>query len=208
MAQTGIPFGEIAVVRDWLKISAKIPRPEFCHPKRPVDGFDCARSEVSRRRLWGLSQERFESPRKFFAEHFVTNYCPLAFVEKCGLNRTPDKLPPSEKGPLLEICDAYLRRALEILKPEWPIGIGGFGGCVERAIVDDLKIKPGQILHPSPASPATIRGWAKAATGQLIELGVCSDGNGVVPGRMNDDQTLMTVKRSVRDCHLSRFSGN
>jgi single-strand selective monofunctional uracil DNA glycosylase len=172
MAQTGIPFGEIAVVRDWLKISARVRKPELCHPKRPVDGFDCARSEVSGRRLWGLFQERFGTPENFFADHFVTNYCPLAFVEKSGLNRTPDKLPPSEKRPLLEICDAHLRRVLEILEPRWLIGVGGWAAERGKAIADGLSIKAGQILHPSPASPAANRGWAEAATRQLIELGV------------------------------------
>jgi single-strand selective monofunctional uracil DNA glycosylase len=172
MAQTGIPFGEIAAVRDWLGISAKIRKPELCNPKRPVHGFDCPHSEVSGRRLWGLFRERFGTPDKFFAEHFVTNYCPLAFVEKSGLNRTPNKLPPSEKAPLLEICDAHLRSVLEILEPEWLIGIGGFASDRANTIAGDLKIKAGQILHPSPASPAANRGWAKAATRQLIDLGV------------------------------------
>jgi single-strand selective monofunctional uracil DNA glycosylase len=30
----------------------------------------------------------------------------------------------------------------------------------------------GKVLHPSPASPAANRGWAEAATRQLIEQGV------------------------------------
>ena len=55
MTQTGVPFGEIAAVRDWLKITAKIGKPAHENPKRPVEGFDCPRSEcVSGRRLWGL----------------------------------------------------------------------------------------------------------------------------------------------------------
>jgi single-strand selective monofunctional uracil DNA glycosylase len=35
-----------------------------------------------------------------------------------------------------------------------------------------LKIQIGQILHPSPASPAANRGWAAAATKQLHDLGI------------------------------------
>src|ERR1700745_3934161 len=76
MVQTGIPFGEIAAVRDWLKISAKVGKPEHYNPKRPVIGFDCPNSEVSGRRLWGLFKERFRAPEFFFKEHFVANYCP------------------------------------------------------------------------------------------------------------------------------------
>jgi single-strand selective monofunctional uracil DNA glycosylase len=137
-----------------------------------VDGFDCARSEVSGRRLWGLFRERFGTPEIFFAEHFVLNYCPLAFVEKSGLNRTPDKLPPSEKNPLLEICDAHLRRVLEILEPKWLIGVGGFAAERGKMAAELFGISAGQILHPSPASPAANRGWATAATRQLMATGV------------------------------------
>ena len=174
MVQTGIPFGEVAAVRDWLKISAKINKPSGQHAKRLIHGFDCPRSEVSGRRLWGLFAERFGTPENFFAEHFVVNYCPLAFCENSGRNRTPDKLPAAEKCPLLEICDAHLRRVLEILEPEWVIGVGGFAFKHGQAACETLQrpIRVGQILHPSPASPAANRGWAQKATEQLIELGV------------------------------------
>lgn len=174
MVQTGIPFGEIAAVRDWLKIVAKIGKPADENPERPVQGFGCPRSEVSGRRLWGLFAERFGTPEKFFAEHFVANYCPLAFCEKSGANRTPDKLPPAERNPLLEICDEHLLRVLEILRPEWLIGIGDFAAKRVKAISEKMEKPPrvGQILHPSPASPAANRGWAEKATAQLIELGV------------------------------------
>src|SRR5215467_7686911 len=82
MAQTGVPFGQIAAVRDWLGIETKIDRPRKEHPKRPVLGFDCHRSEISGERLWGLFAKRFVTAGNFFREHIVMNYCPLAFVEK------------------------------------------------------------------------------------------------------------------------------
>ncbi|HTR40805.1 MAG TPA: uracil-DNA glycosylase family protein [Pseudomonadales bacterium] len=172
MTQTGIPFGEIAAVRDWLKISAPIKKPAHENPKRPITGFACQRSEVSGRRLWGLFAERFGTPEKFFAHHFVANYCPLVFCEQSGLNRTPDKLPPAEKSPLLKICDAHLRRVLEILDPEWLIGVGDFAAKRGKEACENLPLRIGQILHPSPASPAANRGWAEKATEQLIQLGV------------------------------------
>jgi single-strand selective monofunctional uracil DNA glycosylase len=174
MVQTGIPFGEIAAVRDWLKISTPVKKPAVENPKRPVWGFDCPRSEVSGRRLWGLFAQRFGSPENFFVEHFVANYCPLAFCEKSGLNRTPDKLPPAEKNPLLSICDEHLRRVVEILEPEWLIGIGDFAAKCGARVAETMQkpVRIGQILHPSPASPAANRGWAEKATEQLIQLGV------------------------------------
>src|SRR5437870_3551172 len=84
MVQTGVPFGEITAVRDWLRVQAPVGPPERQHPRRPIVGFACARSEVSGRRLWGLFAERFGQPEQFFAEHFVLSYCPLAFLEATG----------------------------------------------------------------------------------------------------------------------------
>jgi single-strand selective monofunctional uracil DNA glycosylase len=172
MVQTGIPFGEVAAVRDWLKISAPVGKPEQYNPKRPVLGFDCPNSEVSGRRLWGLFAERFGSPEKFFKEHLVANYCPLAFVEKSGANFTPNKLPLPEKILLLKICDAHLRKTLEILEPEWLVGIGAWARERAEIVAGDSKIHVGQILHPSPASPNANRGWAKIATQEMVQLGV------------------------------------
>ena len=172
MAQTGVPFGEIAAVRDWMNIRAAIGRPAQEHPKRPVLGFDCARSEVSGKRLWGLFARRFGSADQYFARHFVVNYCPLAFLTTTGSNLTPDKLRPKEREALARICDAHLRQVLEILRAKWVIGVGAF--ATERAEIaaEGLPVRVGQILHPSPASPAANRGWEEKATAQLEALGV------------------------------------
>ncbi len=172
MTQTGVPFGEIAVVRDWLQIQAPIAQPAGAHPKRPVQGFDCPRSEVSGRRLWGLFAERHGTPAAFFADHFVVNYCPLVFCEVSGKNRTPDKLPPEEQARLFAVCDDHLRRVLEVLEPEWLIGVGGFAEARGEVVAQGRPVKLGRILHPSPASPAANRGWSAAATKQLVELGI------------------------------------
>jgi len=172
MAQTGVPFGEISAVRDWLKIRADIGRPRREHPKRPVLGFDCARSEVSGKRLWGLFARRFETPERYFERHFVVNYCPLAFLTASGSNLTPDKLRPAERETLNRICDASLRRVLEILRPTWVIGVGAFAAERAQITTAGLPIRVGQILHPSPACPAANRGWAEKAASRLEALGV------------------------------------
>jgi single-strand selective monofunctional uracil DNA glycosylase len=173
MVQTGIPFGEIAAVRDWLKISGPIEKPPVEHPKRPVQGLDCPRSEVSGRRLWKLFSERFGSPEIFFAEHFVANYCPLAFLSASGSNVTPDKLARPERARLAEVCDGHLRRVLEILQPEWLIGIGAFARARGEWVAANTQIRVGQILHPSPASPKANRhDWTQTATQELLTLGV------------------------------------
>jgi single-strand selective monofunctional uracil DNA glycosylase len=174
MAQSGIPFGEIAAVRDWLRIEARIERPPDEHPKRPGMGFNCARSEISGQRLWGLFAKRFGSAEKFFQEHMVINYCPLAFIEVSGRNRTPDKLPSHERATLFAACDEHLRQIVRILQPEWLIGVGDFAAKRARDIASTASDPPlvGQILHPSPACPASNNDWAGTATSQLRNLDV------------------------------------
>ncbi len=172
MSQTGVPFGEVTAVRDWLKIAAPVRRPKREHPARPIEGFACRRSEVSGRRLWGLFAARFGEPENFFAEHFVANYCPLTFLEESGRNRTPDKLPAVEITPLFFACDRHLREVIAVLQPEWLVGIGDFATKRARQVFAGTPLKIAQVLHPSPASPAANRDWAGTATTQLRRLGV------------------------------------
>lgn len=174
MAQTGIPFGEIPAVRDWMGITAEVSRPEPEHPKRPVQGFACNRSEVSGRRLWGLMAERFPDADAFFADHFVANYCPLVFMADTGRNVTPDKLPADERRPLFRLCDAFLRAVVEALEPEFVVGVGAFAERRAEEACAPLPEPPhvGSILHPSPASPAANRDWAGTVTRRLRDLGV------------------------------------
>jgi single-strand selective monofunctional uracil DNA glycosylase len=173
MAQTGVPFGEIAAVRDWMGISAPVQKPAIEHPKRPILGFSCEQSEVSGRRLWGLMAERFGTAEAFFQDHFVANYCPLVFMEQSSKNFTPDKLPVAESRPVETACDQHLRAVVAALQPEWLIGVGGFAeaqGLKLKAHFPQLKV--GRILHPSPASPAANRDWAGTVLKQMKALGV------------------------------------
>ncbi|MCB1895074.1 MAG: single-stranded DNA-binding protein [Zoogloeaceae bacterium] len=174
MVQTGVPFGEIAAVRDWMGLEATVATPPLQNPKRPIEGFACTRSEVSGRRLWGLFAERFGRAEHFFADHLVANYCPLAFFDG-GRNLTPDKLPAAELRPLQAICDAHLRRMLELLEPEWVIGVGAWAEGRAKIAAEGLPVRFGRVLHPSPASPAANRGWSEAASRQLRTLGVWDD---------------------------------
>ncbi len=172
MTQIGVPFGEIAAARDWMQLDAPIRKPIHENPARPIEGWACTRSEVSGRRLWGLFAERFGSAPDFFAEHFVANYCPLAFFA-AGRNITPDKLPAAEAAPLFAACDAHLLDLVRATEAEWLIGIGGFAEAqAQRALAGQAGIKIGRILHPSPASPAANRGWAEQATRQMQALGI------------------------------------
>lgn len=174
MAQTGVPFGEVNAARDWLGIEAAVGKPLQEHPKRLVEGFDCRRSEVSGRRLWGLFQQRFGTAERFFARHFVANYCPLVFMEQSGRNRTPDKLPAAEREPLIRACDAHLCQVINALDPKFLVGIGAYAEkCLQRSCGSlDRAATITRILHPSPASPAANRDWAGRATEQLQTAGI------------------------------------
>jgi single-strand selective monofunctional uracil DNA glycosylase len=172
MAQTGVPFGEIKAVRDWLGIQESILQPSNVHPKRPVHGFDCSRTEISGQRLWKLFADRFGSAQEFFQSHFVVNYCPLAFMESSGCNRTPNKLPRQERAPLLSLCDQHLREVVAALKPEWLIGVGDFACKRAQEIFPDPLPNIARILHPSPASPAANANWAALVTLELQRLDV------------------------------------
>lgn len=169
MAQTGVPFGEVAAVRDWMGLKGDVRQPREMHPKRPIQGLACGRSEVSGRRLWGWAATQFGSADAFFKTHFVLNYCPLMFMLETGANLTPDKLITSQREPLIAACDESLRRVCELLEPRVVIGIGGFAARRAETVLSGAGIPIGQVLHPSPASPAANRGWAEAMTRDMAQ---------------------------------------
>ncbi|MDH3518970.1 MAG: single-stranded DNA-binding protein [Myxococcales bacterium] len=177
MAQTGVPFGDVAQVRDWLGIEAPVARPAREHPKRPIQGFACPRNEVSGTRLWGEIRRRFARSESFFAEHYVANYCPLVFLEHSGRNRTPDKLPAAERRALFAACDRHLRRLVALLEPEWVVGIGAFAEARAREALP-AGVRVGRILHPSPANPRAQKNWGREAARELAKLGVCRSRSG------------------------------
>jgi single-strand selective monofunctional uracil DNA glycosylase len=171
MAQTGVPFGDVAMVRDFLGVTGAVGKPEPEHPKRRITGFDCARSEVSGTRLWGFAHARFKTAEHFFEHFFVANYCPLVFMDEGARNLTPDKLPKAEQRPLFAACDQALQRVVAELKPQFVIGVGAFAKARAEHALPDFKGTVGTILHPSPASPKANRGWAAIAEHELHALG-------------------------------------
>ena len=172
MAQTGVPFGEVSIAKTWLDVEAPVSRPRYEHPSRPVQGFGCRRSEVSGARLWGWARDTFQTPERFFKRFFVANYCPLCFLEDTGRNRTPDKLPASEREPLFLACDEALRRTVECLSPRIVVGIGRFAEARARIALDGFDVDVGHILHPSPASPAANRDWPGQVAKQFKAMGI------------------------------------
>lgn len=173
MAQTGVPFGEIAAVTLWMGITAPIGQPPATHPKRPVQGFSCPRSEVSGRRLWGLFEEMYGSAENFFAHAYVANYCPLIWMSESGANITPDKLPREQQAAVDAACQRHLVRLLEILQPKLLVGVGKYAQeqlGLAAAQLPGQSFTLGTILHPSPASPIANKCWPAKPREQYLEL--------------------------------------
>ncbi len=171
MVQTGVPFGEVSFVRDWLGISTGVTAPDAQHPRRPIQGFECSRSEASGQRVWGWAKHRFGTPDAFFRRFFVWNHCPLAFLEESGRNRTPNHLPAAERKPLYRVCDHALAQIVDHIEPSLVLGIGRYAEQRCHAALP-ASIRIDSILHPSPANPAANRGWAEQAERELARLGV------------------------------------
>ena len=170
MVQTGVPFGEVESARVFLGIDRGVRTPREQHPKRPVLGFACTRSEVSGRRFWGLMRDEFGTAARFFRAGFVWNWCPLAFTAPSGANVTPDKLPATARATIEAACDRALAQVIDAIEPRMVIGVGAFArDCAVRALGDRLPVHT--VLHPSPASPAANRGWDRAARAQLRACG-------------------------------------
>jgi len=172
MAQTGIPFGEVAHARDWLGLEGPVKGPPHQHPKRPIQGFACPRSEVSGARLWGWARARFRTPEAFFSRFLVLNYCPLVFMEESGRNRTPDRLPARERSALYEVCDRALREEVSRLGAAFLVAVGRFAEARAREALTGLDVQVGRVPHPSPANPAANRDWSGLMDRALADLGL------------------------------------
>lgn len=175
MAQTGVPFGEVAAVKDWLGIEARVDEPKGTHPKRPIQGFDCPRSEVSGRRLWGYFRSHLGEAERFAQDFVLLNYCPLIFLEESGRNRIPEKLPRSERDPLFDACDRALDNMIRELAPARVIGVGKFALQQLKAALKRVgrDLPSDSILHPSPANPQANRGWEEKVHPILQAGGHC-----------------------------------
>ncbi|MEE6472041.1 hypothetical protein FKM82_009445 [Ascaphus truei] len=176
MAQTGVPFGEVKHVREWLQIEGHVYKPELEHPKRPIRGFECPQKEVSGARFWGFFKSLCGHPETFFKHCFVHNHCPLIFMNQSGKNLTPTDLPKAQRDTLLEVCDEALCQAVKTLGVKLVIGVGKFSEQRARKALasEGIDIVVKGIMHPSPRNPQANKGWDSVVQDQLQELGVLS----------------------------------
>lgn len=87
-----VPFGEVNITRDWLKIDGPVEKPANEISIRPVTGFQCHRSEISGKKFWSLFQNLCGTPENFFKYSYMHNYCPLLLMKNSGSNITPADL--------------------------------------------------------------------------------------------------------------------
>ena len=198
MAQTGVPFGEVGQVRDWLGICAPVGGPERVHPKRPIEGFACKRSEVSGARLWGALASVTARAERFFAERFVANYCPLVFMEQSGKNRTPDSCAPDERAALYAACDRHLADAGARVRA----GVGDRCRQVRRAARAQRRwparaygSEPSCIRRPRVRAN---RGWASKPTSSS-RAGVEAVAINVLRSKKNFTARAATRRRTTRN---------
>lgn len=174
MAQTGVPFGEVSVVRDWLGIGGPVQTPPQEHPKRPVLGLECPQSEVSGARFWGFFRNLCGQPEVFFRHCFVHNLCPLLLLAPSGRNLTPAELPAKQREQLLGVCDAALCRQVQLLGVRLVVGVGRLAEQRARRALASLmpEVQVEGLLHPSPRNPQANKGWEVVAKERLNELGL------------------------------------
>ncbi|MFT7801086.1 single-strand selective monofunctional uracil DNA glycosylase [Arapaima gigas] len=174
MAQTGVPFGEVKSVRDWLKISGEVGRPPEEHPKRRILGLSCTQSEVSGARFWGLFRKLCREPAVFFRHCFVHNLCPLTFMSSSGKNLTPPELSAGDREALLNLCDEALCQIVQMLGIATVIGVGKVAEQRARRalLAAGIDVRVVGLMHPSPRNAQANRGWEGLAMARLKELGI------------------------------------
>ncbi|XP_061419353.1 single-strand selective monofunctional uracil DNA glycosylase isoform X1 [Lethenteron reissneri] len=177
MSQTGVPFGEVSVVRDWLRITGEVRQPPHVHPKRPVLGLACPKSEVSGARFWGFFRSLCGPPDAFFRRCYVHNYCPLAFLAESGKNVTPPELPAAQRRALVQACDAALCLAVRALGVRVVVGLGRYAerrarDALEAGGMGPAEVRVAFLMHPSPVNPRANRGWDAVARRTMQEIGI------------------------------------
>jgi single-strand selective monofunctional uracil DNA glycosylase len=174
MAQTGVPFGDPVMVRDWLGIKGSVEPFDGAYKRVPVMGFSSHRRERSGTRLYSWAKHRFGSADRFFEDFFVLNYFPLLLLTKDGKNLTPARLPRRERAIVATTCDSHLRFYMQAIKPRCVAGFGHYAAEQARRVVEQLglAIPVPYLLHPSPASPRANQNWEELAEAELSAAGV------------------------------------
>ena len=174
MVQTGIPFGEINYVKNYLKINNTVNKPKTEHCKKIITGMNTERSEISGFRFWSLIKSKYQTAELFAEKNAVLNYCPLCFIENTqkGKNITPEMLSKSDKNQINICCDEYLKNIIMLIQPKKLIGIGSYA---YKRFCKVSTLPTFYMLHPSPLNPKANKNWIENEKNFLIENGIWSD---------------------------------
>lgn len=166
MVQTGIPFGHIPTVEQWLHITPILKEHYPTHPKRPIRGIAYKREEPSGKLLWHTIKNIFPTPEHFFSQCFMLNYSPLAFFtnDDKASNITPDKLPIEYRKQMEQYCSLHLMRYIQAFGITHILGIGKYAyntatkllkaetsASKNKTIFEHIQVH--YITHPSPLNP-------------------------------------------------------
>lgn len=177
MAQTGVPFTDPYIARDWMELPRRsVGSPSNERDARPIEGWESDRKEASGQKLHGFFRSIYGSLENFFENHIVMNYCPLVMYSEEATNLTPEDLLKADRESIFEICDPYLADLIEFYDPDVLVGIGRFG---QRRLMDVLDLTESEVAylpHPSPASPIATRDggdyWRGLVRDMLEERGL------------------------------------
>ena len=158
MVQTGVPFGAISSVKNWLNITPTILQPAIIHPTRPVHGLAYNKEEPSGTLLWNTVRTMFRTPSQFFKRCMILNYCPLAFFNEKGANLTPDKIPKEYRNDIEQACATHLTEYINAYNITRIIAIGRYAEKKAGELLQSIpnltrEISIIYVTHPSPLNP-------------------------------------------------------
>lgn len=172
MAQCGVPFGATEIAKNFLNISGEFTNPEGRHPKRPIEGLEFERQEISGTRLWGLLKQIWKTPEEIHKNVFLVNHCPLLLLGETGRNITPDNVSGPALKKLMKTCDKHLLSVVKSLGIKRVVGVGKYAEKRARIALEGLDIEITTCWHPSPASPLANRNdgedWRKNVKSILL----------------------------------------
>ena len=164
MMQTGVPFGAVSYVRDYLNIKNDVK--EFClHPKHKIIGLETKRDEPSGKKLWALMQSLYPKSNELFSHITVQNYCPLAFLDDSGKNIALNNV--KNRKELESLCDNYIKDYILDNNIKVLVGVGVY--AYEKLLSLNLNLTVIKILHPSPLNPLSHKGWDEGVMKQIGE---------------------------------------
>ncbi|MEZ5305054.1 MAG: hypothetical protein R3F11_31085 [Verrucomicrobiales bacterium] len=137
------------------------------HPKRPVEGFACQRSEVSGKRLWGLFAERFGAADAFFRDHFVLNLPARLHVRDRREPHAGQDRRCRDRARQRGVRGALCGGALRSSSPNGSSASVLAEGRARALRRTACPPRSARSRTPARLQPRANRGWAEAATKQL-----------------------------------------